>query len=189
MAHILGSSRAPTGKRSLIAPWLGMVTDSSSLRVGIPDTSRSPDARHNEHFWSLRFDGRTTKGWQPNRTAGPQPQVCLQSCRTPASIGCTTTKWQLRRAASPSQQVMFVVTPQGVLFLMPLRAHYKQGAIPKPRTFSATILSYTGFDVSVKIFWRRVAPPNLFDGAVSIEPVHSKPHGQTSLPVPPSRMP
>ena len=36
---------------------------------------------------------------------------------------------------------------------------------------------------------RRVALPNSFDGAVSIGLVHSKPHGQTSLPVPPKRVP
>jgi hypothetical protein len=31
----------------------------------------------------------------------------------------------------------------------------------------------------------RATPPNLFDRAVSSGPVHPKPHGQTSLPVPP----
>ena len=31
----------------------------------------------------------------------------------------------------------------------------------------------------------RVAPPNSFDGADSMRPAYSKPHGQTSLPVPP----
>ena len=35
----------------------------------------------------------------------------------------------------------------------------------------------------------RVAPPNSFDGAHSIEPDHSRPHGQTSLPVPPGIVP
>ncbi len=64
------------------------------------------------------------------------------SCGT-RTHGCTTKKWQLGWVASSRLQAMFIVTPQGVLFLMPLRAHYKQGAIPKPRTFSATILSYT----------------------------------------------
>ncbi len=32
---------------------------------------------------------------------------------------------------------------------------------------------------------RRVAPPNSFDGADSMLPDYSRPHGQTSLPVPP----
>jgi len=35
----------------------------------------------------------------------------------------------------------------------------------------------------------RVAPPNLFDGAHSMMPALSRPHGQTSLPVPPKTGP
>ena len=46
-----------------------------------------------------------------------------------------------------------------------------------------------GFLFSLGSLADRVAPPNSFDGADSVGPDHSHPHGQTRLPVPPRIVP
>jgi len=148
------------------------------------------------------FCGRARPGHRPRWPAGPSPQA------GPPRWSSTTTRknWSSCMEAScagiDQQRRSFTVLMgkdlDGVRYA-PCRAcrlrpesgqRDRKAQSARNRLWAKPGSTPTKLrGVCVKIFWRWVAPPNWFDGAVPAVSVPSRFHGQTSLPVPPGDVP